>query len=673
MTTTHATTPTDLALGYAASGWPVFPCDPATKQPLTPKGFKDASLDHARIEAWWAKDPAAMIGVPTGSRSDIWVLDIDNKPDKDGFRALAALQAEHGALPETVTCRTPSGGSHIYFKCGGIEVRNRGNLEPGIDVRGEGGYVIAPGSVRADGCSYEWTAQPDDVADAPPWLLAKVVKPRAKDSKRLPGSNAPYVEAAIRDEMKTLVGTFSSRNNQLNDSAFAVGQFVGADALSHAEAETRLYGAATANGYVEKDGESATRATIKSGLEAGIAKPREIPEPNAGTVDARTDTLITATPYVWRAASDFPGREFIYGKHLIRGYITCDAAPGGVGKSSLVIVDALAMVTGRMLLEDEPDDKLRVWLWNGEDPREEIERRIAAACGYYKISDSKIGGRLFVDTGREKEIVIVKEVGNKIEVATPVVDAVKEAIRANKIDCFIVDPFVTTHGVSENDNTKIAAVAQQWAYIADECRCAVQLVHHVRKGDGRELTVEDMRGGGALANAARAVRLLNPMNIKEAEAAGLNPEDRFSFFKVVNGKSNLTPRSDRAEWRELHSYRMMNEAKVVSQRKKWWLPDDRVGVVRQWRWPEAAAVAEVPPDTLMAIIARLGVGEFREDSQAANWAGHVVAEVLELNADDPADKKRVKKLLAGWVKTGVLKIETHRDKARKEKKFVVAA
>src|SRR5206468_825175 len=137
-----------------------------------------------------------------------------------------------------------------------------------------------------------------------------------------------------------------------------------------------------------------------------------------------------------------------------------------------------------------------------------------------------------------------------------------------------------------NDNTKIAAVAQQWAHIADECRCAVHLVHHVRKGDGRELTVEDMRGGGALANAARAVRLLSPMTSKEAEAAGLKDEDRFRFFKVVNGKSNLAPRSAHATWRELHSHGMGNEAKVQST-GKWWLPSDRVGVVRQWAWPES--------------------------------------------------------------------------------------
>jgi hypothetical protein len=381
------------------------------------------------------------------------------------------------------------------------------------------------------------------------------------------------------------------------------------------------------------------------------------------------EVAFKVTPYQWRSTQDTPLREFLYGKHLIRGYITNDVAPGGVGKSSNVIVDALAMVTGQTLLGDESAAKLRVWLWNGEDPREEIERRVAAACAYYGISEADIGGRLFIDTGREQEIVIATEDRNSIVLAKPVIAAVKAAIRENKIDVFIVDPFVTTHGVPENDNTKIAAVAKQWAYIADVCQCAVQIVHHVRKGDSkREITVEDMRGAGALSNAARAVRLLSPMTAKEAKSAGLKPGERFSYFKVINGKSNLTPRSGHAEWRELASQPMGNGKGLTR-------PQDHVGVVRCWRWPTAAsAVDGVPAEALEAIKAKIRGGDYKEHQLAANWAGLAVAEVLKLDLADVPTKQRVKQMLVAWIADGHFKIEVRRDPAKREdKKYIVVA
>ncbi|QIO36065.1 bifunctional DNA primase/polymerase [Bradyrhizobium sp. 1(2017)] len=132
------------ALGYAALGWPVFPCNPADKSPLTPRGFKNATIDHDIINAWWSQWPNAMIGIPTGIASGLWILDIDIKENADGAAALARLEATHGELPDTYTVASPSGGRHFYFRyVDGIG--NRGGFEPGIDVRGEGGYVIAAG------------------------------------------------------------------------------------------------------------------------------------------------------------------------------------------------------------------------------------------------------------------------------------------------------------------------------------------------------------------------------------------------------------------------------------------------------------------------------------------------------------------------------------------------
>jgi hypothetical protein len=188
----------EAAIEYANRGWPVFPCNPSTKQPFTVKGFKDATTDINQICVWWTRHPSAMIGLPTGIASGFWALDIDVKPDANGATALAMLELTNGALPVTMTASTPSGGTHYYFKYTD-GVKNRGGLEPGIDVRGEGGYVIAPGSVRDDGCYYEWQSQVQELANAPAWLLGLVIKaplttPQAKTNVSGLGSNPVYSE-----------------------------------------------------------------------------------------------------------------------------------------------------------------------------------------------------------------------------------------------------------------------------------------------------------------------------------------------------------------------------------------------------------------------------------------------------------------------------------------------
>jgi hypothetical protein len=195
--------------------------------------------------------------------------------------------------------------------------------------------------------------------------------------------------------------------------------------------------------------------------------------------------IIKATPFVCREPSLIPPRAWLYGRHFVRQYMSTTVAPGGVGKSSLAIIEALAMVTGRDLLNvrgGAPAQPIRVWYWNGEDPLEETERRIAAACLYYKITPADIGGRLFIDSGRDTPVKIATEQKSGISIAIPVVEQVTKTIIDNQIDAMIVDPFVSSHSINENDNMKTDAVAKTWGAIAGSTNCAIDLPHHVRKG-----------------------------------------------------------------------------------------------------------------------------------------------------------------------------------------------
>lgn len=386
-----------------------------------------------------------------------------------------------------------------------------------------------------------------------------------------------------------------------------------------------------------------------------------------GTLDLLPQAVLNASPYVWKSPSAIPKQKFLYGQHLVAGFLCVDAATTGVGKSTQMIADCLAMSTGRNLIGPEPAKKLKVWLWNGEDPQGELDRRIAAACGYFQITEADIGGRLYVNSGRDIPLVVVTEAAAGVVVAVPVVSGIKRLIVENAIDVLSIDPFVTTHGVSENDNMKMAVVAGIWAQIAHETGCTVHLVHHIRKGDGQNVSVEDMRGAGSLASTSRAVRLLTPMTLEEASLANIKAEDRFKYFKVVNGKSNLSARSDRADWRQLVSYPMGNgDGRFVTQ--------DYVGVVDKWEWPSASALTEtVSSEQLDKIKELLKSGTYREHAQAKDWAGKPISLVLGVELEDKIEKKKIERMIKAWIREGVLTVVERQDHHRELKRYIATA
>jgi hypothetical protein len=160
------------ALAYAGRGVPVFPCEPGAKRPLTRNGHSDATTDRRAIERWWKRWPSANIGLPTGKESGIVVLDVD--VDDGGLESLAKLERAGAPVPKTARTRTGRGGVHVFFRYpGSTEIRNSaGLLGPGLDVRGEGGYVVVPPS-RTRG-PYEWVHR-SPLAEAS-WLIVRLTE-----------------------------------------------------------------------------------------------------------------------------------------------------------------------------------------------------------------------------------------------------------------------------------------------------------------------------------------------------------------------------------------------------------------------------------------------------------------------------------------------------------------
>lgn len=359
---------------------------------------------------------------------------------------------------------------------------------------------------------------------------------------------------------------------------------------------------------------------------------------------------IRATPFRWRDPTDIPRRPWLYGVHLLRGFVSLTVAPGAVGKTSLLVGDALSMATGRPLLGTHvhAGGPYRVWLWNLEDPADELERRIAAGCLYHGIGPEAIGDRLFLDSGRDQGLCIAEAGRDGLTIRRPVVDALVSELRARKIDLLVVDPFVSSHQVPENDNGAIDAVAKTWADVAHRAGCAIELVHHLRKLNGTEATADHARGAVALVAAARSCRVLNRMTPEEGEAAGVdNPR---GYFRAIDDKANLAPPAGKSDWFRLESVPLGNGTWLGPVR----LDGDTVGVVVPWQWPDP--MADQPADALRRVQEAVDGKNYRRNVQAADWVGHAVGEVLGLDPENPADKTAIKGMLAIWIKEGALEV-----------------
>jgi Bifunctional DNA primase/polymerase, N-terminal/Primase C terminal 1 (PriCT-1) len=163
------------ALALASINVHVFPCKVRAKEPATPHGFQDATVDPERITHWWHVEPHFNVAAATGKTSGLVILDIDGP---DGEAALRTLEAQHGELPATWETITPR-GRHIGFEYPDRPVRSSvGRIATGIDVRADGGYVLCPPSLHPCGRRYEWSVDcADTIAAAPGWLIDLATEP----------------------------------------------------------------------------------------------------------------------------------------------------------------------------------------------------------------------------------------------------------------------------------------------------------------------------------------------------------------------------------------------------------------------------------------------------------------------------------------------------------------
>ncbi len=264
----------------------IFPCH-ADKKPMVAAWEVAATASVFQTVAKWDSSPDALPGLPVGIQGLV-VFDCDRKPNgSDGVAAFHALCADSSVdLMTAFVVETPSGGLHFYFSTETPYGNSSGSLPSGIDVRGNGGYVIAPGATLPDGRSYRLVHGSYDAIPALPEALAAFL--REKQAKPLPALAAAstalpatereqrFAEAALADEVAKLTAMHEGegRNAALNSAAHAIGTMDGWIDLNIAA--NALYQASIANSYVAKDGETAAKDTLTSGLIAGRNNPRPL-------------------------------------------------------------------------------------------------------------------------------------------------------------------------------------------------------------------------------------------------------------------------------------------------------------------------------------------------------------------------------------------------------------
>jgi hypothetical protein len=651
------------------------------------------------------------VGVPTGALNGIFVIEADTLKghDVDGISNLKKLEATHGKLPDTLMSKSPSGSVHRYFKHPGRRLKigdpkggEDKKIAPGVDVKGDGGMVIAPPSVapktmRCPG-PYVWLNNLP-IADAPEWLLDLVCEGGSSSERaKSNGKKNPFE----KDWVSESVEENQTPTQRLNSLALAnLNKWV---PEIFPKAKPYHGGFRVSSADLKRENEedlSLVPEGIKDFGEHDLGDPLEgkrtpiqlimehVFEVPVEEIAARTNTTefeaasewlrqrvggdeekddgeekeppVKARPYAFPDERTLERYDWLLGRHLLRGEVAGTVAPGGTGKSSDSIVEALAMASGRQLTHDTvPLRPLVVVLINLEDKRNTMDKRIMAAMKHHKLKKEDIGDRLYVLAKGEIKIKVAEQlyVGN-IKRSEALIKGLTKIMVAWKADVLSIDSFIRTHGVNENDNSAIQEVVECFEEIAEKANCGVHLWHHTRKdkGDGGGASVEAARGAKAFIDACRSVRVFEGMSEKQANDLGL--EKHRQYFRVFSGKRNFAPHIEDSHWYHIESVQLNNGPPNYS------FDGDNIGVVERWTMPE---VADLTPEEVTNIMRAVEGAQWRENIRATMWVGKAIAQVLGL--DPELQREQIKTLIQRLLLGRVLKTVPGQSSDRKGVMYV---
>lgn len=503
----------------------------------------EATSDPAQIEAWTKEYKHIKFwGVPTGPENGYLVVDVDVKGG--GLETI-----KNYYIPQTLSQKTMSGGTHYIFKYpnDGNRYGNKVGFDNGLDIRGEGGYIIHYGF---DNCP---------IAEAPQWL--KDIALENKEKHEVNVDNIVQVdEAIIIQKLEEACENVrqapeGESNDVLNVQAYNIGQLVGTGSLTYERAFEELFRAAKDRGKPDYE----AKATIDSGLGGGSNKPIECPFGNIEPV-LTIPVVEDKAPERWTPRfakrSDLTNFKNLRKPQLFKTWSTRDisllTADGGTGKTTLKLFEAVCLALGQPFLGFECNGQGRTLFITGEDDAGKLLAMLGAMIKQMGLMDGEHEKE--VDTILNNVLIkadtdlclTTKEAGTGFMMLRPeALTKLSEAIEDLRPDMIIFDPIASFWGSEAGLNDMAKVVTKFMGVLVKMSNACVEMVNHMGKDSSskRDLSQFAGRGGSALPSHSRVSKVLVPLNDEqyEGETGATLPEGKTAMICNVNKFSDGSP------------------------------------------------------------------------------------------------------------------------------------
>lgn len=640
---------------YVARGWSAVPARLGTKFPAGEWLRYQTNLPtDAQLADWFGQQGFVRLGLVTGKNSGIFVADFDGAA---GMDTLAALDAK--GFPQSIRQFTPSGGCHVLLKHPGLYIPTRKwrespwlNTLHGMDIRGDGGFIMAAPSIGAEYGRYDWDvdAHPDlaTLADAPQAFIDLISQATTASGtgKDLPVTRAP---GPLGLDLGQII---DGRETYMRNTVMAVtrGLF---DRLQRMPTEQEVFEEGWPQYAARVDlsrpgrGENEFRAKVKytlariqRGAVPGFTSPAAGNEPGGQapgggeTAEAKAEPL-WVDALGWDAAA-VPKRPWIAPGYLMRGSVTVLSGQGAGGKSSLVVAQTISLATGKALGAFTPTEPMIVINYNTEDDMDEQRRRYGAALKASETPVAAVSNRVIRCGPNDIGTLFARDPNTGAIAPTAAMQALEALCVNSGADVLFCDPLAELHNAEENDNTAMRAVIAAFRGLAKRLNIAVEILHHDRKGTNAPGDMDRMRGASAISGAVRVMLTLTPMNQEEAEKFGIPPDQRRRHFRVDGAKSNYAPAQE-AEWFRLDAHELPNGEHVAAA-----MP-----------WAPPSAFEGISMATCVAI---LDVMQRGINGAPFGSRGKALGELYAVMAAEPFKLApgKVSALLGAWTATGVV-------------------
>jgi hypothetical protein len=355
----------------------------------------------------------------------------------------------------------------------------------------------------------------------------------------------------------------------------------------------------------------------------------------------------------------------LLGNQFCCGFISSLFAAGGVGKSALRLVQFISLALGRSLCGQHVFRRSRVLLISLEDDYNELQRRIEAILIHFNIARGDLKGWMFCTYVKRSKIA---ELQNGRRAVGPLAQQIREAIARRKPDLVALDPFVKLHGLEESDSGDMNFVCDLLTGIAVDDKIAVDIPHHVHKGQLAPGDADSGRGSSGIRDAARLVFTLTIMTEAEAKAFSIDPDQRFAYIRLDSAKINLAVRSGAATWFRIVGVPIANTTADYPA-------GDAIQVAEPWKPPDAWS--DLSTATLNRILDCIDTGCRDEDTGQPNGerfsnapkAGEdrAVWPVIQRFAPDKTEAQ-CRTIIHAWLKSGLLVAEKYRSPGQRHER-----